>query len=324
MAKPNPLATPVAHLVGPGKLHAASGQLAFTAPERDPLRLDPKALRAIFCYGPVSVTDQALDLLFQHHIEVSWMTPSGFRCRGRLASDHTDSTAIRILQHRVLAHPPHRLVLARHLVEAKIRSQIDAARHYQRQGCRAAGSILGRLQHLLSQCQNAPSLDSVRGTEGHATSLWFTAFGQLLHSPWQFSHRTRRPPTDPVNALLSLAYTWLTQRAAAAIQARGLELALGALHDFHPGRPSLACDLVEPLRVPAVDRWVIKLCNRNEIAPSDFAPEGPGVRLQPKVFGRVLANWETHWSQTRQSDTLAQMVDGFVHSLRALAQEDAQ
>ncbi len=320
MPKPTPLATPVAHLLGPGKLHASSGKITFTSPGRDPLRLDPNALKTIFCYGPVSVTDQALALLFQHRVEVTWMTSAGFRCRGRLVGNQPHSANLRILQHRVLANPSHRLCLARTLVQAKIRSQIDAARHYQRQGSRPAGAILAPLQQILAQCQNAPSLDSLRGSEGHATSLWFTAFAKILRNPWHFSRRTRRPPTDPVNALLSLAYTWLTQRAAAAVQGRGLELALGALHDYHPGRPSLACDLVEPLRVPAVDRWVIKLCNRNEIAPTDFITEKPGVRLHPQVFGRVLASWENHWSQTRQEDILRQWLDEFVDSLRRLGQ----
>ena len=104
------------------------------------------------------------------------------------------------------------------------------------------------------------------GHRGQRQLRWFELLGRLLNPPWQFSRRVRRPPTDPVNALLSLAYTWLTNRATARIQAHGLEVALGALHEYHPGRPSLACDLIEPLRVPIVDRWLVKTCNRNEVA----------------------------------------------------------
>ncbi|MCR4414899.1 MAG: CRISPR-associated endonuclease Cas1 [Thermoguttaceae bacterium] len=320
MPTPTTLATPVVHLVGPGKLHVASGQLAFTAPDRQPLRFDAQTLRSVFCYGQVSVSGDAIELLLHHRVELCWMTQAGFRCHGRLVGDHSDSTSIRILQHRVLALPFLRLVLAREIVQAKIRSQIDAARHYQRQGCRAAGTILGPLQHTLDQCRQASSLDSLRGIEGHASALWFQAFAQLLRAPWQFPRRTRRPPTDPVNALLSLAYTWLTQRAAAVVQARGMEVALGALHDVHPGRPSLACDLIEPLRVPAVDRWVIKLCNRNEISPADFIHEGSAFRLATQVFGRVLANWETHYSQTRQDQALQARLEDIVNGLRRLAE----
>ena len=80
--------------------------------------------------------------------------------------------------------------------------------------------------------------------------------GQLLRPPWRFVQRVRRPPTDPVNALLSLGYTWVLTRTVARCEAAGLEVNLGGLHDYRPGRPSLACDLMEPLRVPAVDRWV--------------------------------------------------------------------
>ncbi len=99
------VSTPVAHLVGPGKLKVVGQRLAFSAPRRDPLRLDPATLRSVFCYGSVGVTDEAMKILFRHGVEVAWMTRAGFRCLGRLVGRHEEATHSRIIQHRVLSSP---------------------------------------------------------------------------------------------------------------------------------------------------------------------------------------------------------------------------
>src|SRR5262249_6394669 len=158
--------------------------------------------------------------------------------------------------------------------------------HYQRQGAAAAGPVLQQLQQTAERCREATSLEQLRGLEGAASAAWFSLLGQLLRPPWQFPQRVRRPPTDPVNALLSLGYTWVLTRTVARAEAAGLEVNLGGLHEYRPGRPSLACDLMEPLRVPAVDRWLVQRLNQGEMTPADFVTEGGGIRLHPKAFGR--------------------------------------
>jgi CRISPR-associated protein Cas1 len=95
-----------------------------------------------------------------------------------------------------------------------------------------------------------------------------------------------------------------------------LEVSLGALHEFHPGRPSLACDLMESLRTPAVDRWLIRVCNRRELHPKDFQMTDHGVRLRAGVFGRVLATWEQHWTDRGQEHALQQQTKWFIQELR--------
>ncbi len=93
-----------------------------------------------------------------------------------------------------------------------------------------------------------------------------------------------------------LGYTWLLTRATARAEARGYEIYLGGLHEYRAGRPLLSCDLIEPLRVPAVDRWVVAVCNQRELMPDQFLEEeGGGFKLQPGSFGRTLHSWETYW-----------------------------
>jgi CRISPR-associated protein Cas1 len=307
------VATPIAHLVGPGTLAVTNRQLVYVPRvpgEEGPLRLSPEALRALYCYGAVGVTEDAFAVLCEHDIQVAFLTAGGTRCKGRLVHADTSRTALRRLQHAAFAPGGRARDWAEVIVTAKIDSQLAAARHYQRHGAREAAAVIGRLEEVRARCAGA-EVESLRGLEGTASATWFGLLGGLLNEPWRFEQRVRRPPTDPVNALLSLGYTWVLNRTAARCEAAGLELNLGALHDWRPGRPSLACDLMEPLRVPAVDRWVVAACNQGCVTEADFVAEGGGIRLQPDSFGRILYDWERHWSRAAQEAEL----DGWVGRL---------
>ena len=143
--RPTAIAAPVAHLVGPGKLKLANGRLVFATEERTQPALDYHALRAVYCYGPVGITDDALETLFRAGIAVSWLSSGGQFFRGQLTGPHTDSTLLRVGQHRFLADPERRCGLARRFVTDKIESQLAAARHYQRQG-KGSGPTLHALR----------------------------------------------------------------------------------------------------------------------------------------------------------------------------------
>ncbi len=108
MLRTSTVAASVAHLIGPGKLKVLNGRLAFSAPDNRPLRLDARALKSLFCYGRVSVSDEAMRVLLAGGIAVAWMSPCGARCRGRLVTDRDSSTTLRMMQHGVLRRgTPH-------------------------------------------------------------------------------------------------------------------------------------------------------------------------------------------------------------------------
>ncbi len=318
MAKtPTSLATPTAHLIGPGKLKVLNGRLAYSKGQGRPTRLDPTKLQTIVCYGNVGVTDDAMTMLFRNEIEVSWLSANGSRCRGRLARSSDRATALRVIQHRVLLDPAARLRLAGGIVVAKINSQSTAARHFQRHGDGQATAFRRQARQSCRAARAATDLDRLRGVEGFSSKALLALWGRRLAKPWSFPGRVRRPPTDPVNALLSLGYTWLINKVVARIQATGLEANLGALHELRPGRPSLACDLIEPLRVPIVDRWVLKRCNRGPLSPGDFeAVPDRGVRLKRHCFTDILSTWETDWLSLGHHRLLEGQVDDFVTNLR--------
>ena len=136
------------------------------------------------------------------------------------------------------------------------------------------GQIISELLHRLSlKTGKNPELDILRGLEGEAAAAYFTVFPNLILNPdpyFHFNGRHRRPPTDPVNAMLSFGYSLLANDCASALEGVGLDPAAGFMHSLRPGRNSLALDLMEEMRGYIVDRLVISLINNRQISPTDF------------------------------------------------------
>lgn len=310
---------PVAHLVGPGKLKIANARLAFSQPDgRRPLRMDERKLGRIFAYGDVTISDKALQAIFRHNIEFALFTLNAGKCLGRLTSEHDSSINLRRLQFAAVERPEFCFEYARDLVTAKIDDQLDAARHYQRHGNPIANGVLARLKSSRDECEACQSMSQLRGIEGSSSQAWFHLLAGQIAAPFHFPRRIRRPPTDPVNALLSLGYTWLINRTAAQIRARGLEVPLGLYHTFRAGRPSLACDLMEPHRVTAVDRWVVSMIKQGIFTPDDFRKTDGGIKLQPDSFAPVMGSWEEHIHKVQLDDALYSTVQQLVDHLRTI------
>ena len=132
----------------------------------------------------------------------------------------------------------------------------------------AAGFLKCMLTDLDAETETT-SLESLRGKEGAAAGVYFKAYTQLFPAALEFTDRNRRPPKDPVNACLSLAYTLFYQEAVSALKTTGLDPALGCFHDLYYNRDSLACDLLEPLR-PLIDDWVYRLFQQHILRSEDF------------------------------------------------------
>lgn len=307
-------------LIGPGKLKVSNGWLSFAVPGQTPIRLRPEDLKSVVCFGDVSLSDEAIRVLARHQIQIAFMTGRGFRFHSRLVGSRDGTVQLRLKQYAVYENPKTRLAIARRVVEAKIQSQVAASRHLQRHGCREAGTTLRQLEQLRQKCQMVADADGLRGLEGAATAAGFQLYGRQFTLPWQFPGRRRRPPTDPINSLLSLGYTLLQQRTVAHLQAQGLEVYLGMFHEYVPGRPSLACDLMEPLRVPAVDRWGLAVVGQDIVRTDQFQPDSGGCRLQRDVFPTVLAKWEEHWLSDEFDKTLASEVVWLTEQLRSGAE----
>jgi CRISPR-associated protein Cas1 len=160
-------------------------------------------------------------------------------------------------------------------------------------------AALGRIGERLDRAQG---VDAVRGVEGEAGREYFGVFQELIAGEpggFEFRGRSRRPPLDPVNAMLSFAYTLLTHECESACEAVGLDPAVGFLHADRPGRASLALDLVEEFRAPLADRLVLALINRRQVKSAGFTRTESGAVLMDEATRAELL---TVWQQRKREE----------------------
>jgi CRISP-associated protein Cas1 len=233
-------------------------------------------LKRLILVGYVSLTGAVLDFLISNRVETVFLTPTG-RFRARLGIDEHRHVVLRKAQYGVLGRPEAALATARMIVGGKTRNMLSflmlRARQYDIPQVRM---VAAQLRGLWLQVQEASEMEIVRGLEGAAARAYFSVFSHLIkNDDFKFNGRNRRPPLDPVNALLSFVYTLLTNEVLSAIKTCGLDPYLGSLHDVSYGRPSLACDLVEEYRCFLGDRLVLGLLNRKSMELDDFVYKKP-------------------------------------------------
>lgn len=180
------------------------------------------------------------------------------------------SARIRITQHRRSTDGELALALASCLVEAKVQNSRRVLQRLaaNRQGCDIAAP-LNELEHLRRACVDASTVDVLRGYEGAAAASYFNTYARFFPTSCPFTGRSRRPPLDPPNAILSLAYSLLTAETESHIHAAGLDVAIGYLHQPEDGRPALALDLIEPFRAPVADGLALDLLGHGTLQPRE-------------------------------------------------------
>jgi len=260
------------------------GSLYVRRPGEPPEFVPLGLLGLVIVHGNPQVEVRALRALGERNIPAVLLPVRG---RGEgvwIGQGLGASIAVRIAQHRAF-HDSRRIEIAAELVRSKLEAQAALAR--QRGLEEASERILSGLPGLAG----ASGLSGIMGIEGAAASAWWGVLSKILPAEWEFKGRNRRPPRDPVNALLSLGYTLLAAEMASAIRQFGLDPALGFLHDPVPGRETLTLDLMEPLRA-AVDAWVLGLIDGGVLHPGQFQNNpADGCRLSKEARGHFYAAW---------------------------------
>jgi len=313
----------VVHLEGPGKLRFRDGGFVYEPSRGDSIKIAAQHLCRLVCYGPVEVTAPAMEECARRNVDLAWLTLSGHRFRMRLVPPESPSVLSRLKQLAAYGNPLWCLEQAKNLVSLKLETIAAALRHGQRHGAARAGEIHSAIVPLIAKVACVASIPALRGLEGAGSAIWFDYFRTRVPLPWTFTKRIRRPATDAVNSLLGLASTLLCQRTGAMVAAAGLEPAIGTLHAFRPGRPSLACDLMEPFRVSLVDRWVLRMLRGSKITPEDFVTHDDGsVTLIEQAFGPVVALWEAEAAEQDVVGHLNELIRQMVDSLPELPDLD--
>jgi CRISPR-associated endonuclease Cas1 len=229
----------------------------------------------IFVFGRCAITTPAMTYCLQEQIPIVLMSSRG-QYYGLIDSPVGDHVSLHRQQFARAADPAFSLATAKAIVRGKLaNSRVLLQRHQRRKGIEAVKTAVAELEATLRRLSQAQGLEEVHGHEGNGAACYFEAFGHLLPHELGFSRRVRRPPTDPVNSLLSLGYTLCFYNLYALIRARGLHPYVGHLHVMRDRHPSLASDLVEEFRAPIVDSLVLYLVNSKLLGASDFfRPEG--------------------------------------------------
>ena len=287
-------------------LHTLSGIISFSYPGASPALMGACARRGI---------------------SLNFCTPGG-RFLARVCGEANGNVLLRRAQYRAADDPAQSCRIARSMVFGKVynaRWSIERSKrdHGLRLDAQRLGAVSGQLKALLPQLAAETDLDSLRGLEGSAATAYFGVFDQLIlgdREVFSFNGRSRRPPKDPVNALLSFAYSLLSHDRASALESAGLDSYVGFLHRDRPGRSSLALDLMEELRPCVADRFVLTMINNRVFKDRDFEyRESGGVSLGDEARRSFLSRWQERKRESLTHPFLGEKISwGLVPYLQAL------
>jgi len=233
--------------------------------------------------GDVTLTTPALHTLLEMGIEVCFLSMYG-HFRGRLSPPVAKNAFVRREQYRAHSDANQAIQIARACVRGKLenmRTMLLRANRSLQDDEVAQATIM--LRNAINQVADTHTNGSLLGIEGNGSAAYFGVLRKLLRDPMGFTRRRRRPPTDPINAMLSLGYTLLSQQVAAAIQVVGLDPYIGFLHQPRHGRPALALDMMEEFRPIIADSVVLNIVNHRLLSASDFHEEFGVVLLKPEA-----------------------------------------
>lgn len=275
-------------------------------------------LGGIVVFGNVLISPFLIHRCAEDGRSVVWLSENG-RFQARIAGRTTGNVLLRRSQHAAVDQPDAALLIARHIIAGKLQNArsvlMRAAREAVEPGDRAILSTAAKTHaEAIHSVESATDIGKLRGIEGNAAKSYFAAFTSMVRTnrpAFTFTERSRRPPRDPINSLVSFVYTLLVGECIAACEGVGLDPQMGFLHTLRPGRPSLALDLMEELRAPLADRLVLTLINRGQIKPDDFI-ERPGGAVHMKDAARktLLATY-----QKRKQEEVSHLIVGSKVSL---------
>ncbi len=282
-------------------LHKDNDNLVLKVKKETKARIPIHKLQGLVCFGQVTISPYLMAHCAENGITITFLNMFG-KYLARVEGPVSGNVLLRRTQHLTGHDVEKSIAIAQTMLSGKLYNQRYVLRRYMRDHGEKISddSILlalktaeKRLTRCLAQLNDCNSIDTLMGYEGNAADEYFGVFKHLIRQPdFKFNTRRRRPPTDPVNALLSFCYTLLIHDCRSALETTGLDPASGFLHQLRSGRPSLALDLVEEFR-PMIDRFVLSLINKRQLVIKDFETQPNGaVTLKDEARRTLLAAWQ--------------------------------
>jgi len=278
-------------------------------------------LNGIVCFGNILISPGIINKFAGENRPIVWHDGIG-RFKGRLVGPTNGNVLLRKAQFEATQNQEKKFEIARDIIVGKIRNSREVIQRAVRNESINKDKeqfiiISKRLAHAVKRLdpdrpQPINDLDTLRGIEGIAAKDYFSVFDNLIQQEKdfiKFVKRTRRPPRDPINAMLSFLYTILLNDCVAALEGVGLDPQFGFLHEIRPGKPALALDLMEELRPILVDRLVLTLINRKQIRYIDFdIRPGGSVQIKDKPRKEIIIAYQERKSIKRKHPVLDQQV----------------
>ncbi|MCX7698428.1 MAG: type I-C CRISPR-associated endonuclease Cas1c [Candidatus Goldbacteria bacterium] len=268
--------------------------------EKECFRVPVHNLESIIYFGYKGVSHSVLGMCAEKGICFTFLSPNG-RFLARVEGPVSGNVLLRKKQYRISDDKTESAKLAKLFVMAKItnaRTVLSRAirDHSDNINIEKVKKVINDLALMIYKVERNTDLEEIRGIEGMASNLYFSVFNELIvaqKDDFYFKDRSRRPPRDNINALLSFVYTLLVHDCRSALETVGLDPAVGFLHRDRPGRPSLALDLMEELRSYMADRIVLSLINRLQVTKDSFEKsEGGEIRMNETAKRILLETWQ--------------------------------
>ena len=284
-------------------VHKEGGRLIIKKEKKTIQQVHIFKLSQIVLIGNITLTNSVIKTLLYEGIDVVFMTKTG-KYLGRLQSPKSKNIILRKNQFKRFDDPDFILNTAKLIIMGKLRNQKALLQRIQRASKKELGleKVIAYLRQLSDRCKTAKNLEELRGYEGQAAAAYFPAWSKGLKiKEINFTNRNRRPPKDPVNALLSLGYALLLNNIISVLELVGLDPYLGTLHTIEYGRPSLALDLMEEWRPIIIDSLVLSVFNLGVLTSTDFTnfikEDETSIKDEQKGIYLTDAGWRKYITQ---------------------------
>lgn len=285
-------------------------------------------LEQIVCFTYASPSPKIIELCTKHGISISIMSPNG-KFISSIDGPIKGNVLLRRDQFRYADNEEFCLGFSKNIIWAKIYNSISLLKrglkdHRDTINCNVVEDSIVRLKDSLDNIDCIASMNQLRGVEGDAAKIYFSALNELIlrnRDTFFINNRNRRPPRDPMNALLSFFYSVLTNEVKSSLQSAGLDPYVGFMHTDRPGRPSLALDIIEELRSSEVDRFLLKVINLGQVSPSDFSEnnDGEGCFLNDQGRKKLIGLWHNERKSTVMHGYMQERVEhGLIPHVQSL------
>lgn len=282
---------------------------------------------SIVTFGYPGVSPALMGACARKGIDISFMSRTG-KMLARVTGQTTGNVTLRREQYRIADYEDTCIKIARSMIIGKIYNEkwvLERTRrdHPDRIDCDKFVNASAVLSEYIKRVRNVENTEAFRGIEGKAANSYFECFDDMILQQKEnffFRTRNRRPPLDNINALLSFSYSLLASMCTSALETVGLDPCVGFMHKERPGRPSLALDLMEELRAPFADRFVLSLVNKKVIKPNGFVnKENGAVIMDDDTRKLFISSWQERKQQTIVHPFLEEKVEwGIVPFVQAL------